>query len=116
MHFDNTYNSKTATDNIYKVITKLNVDLETYVVNNKEFDDILLAFLKASAADFEAPADIGFTAVLYKIAVKYESNIFLMNNSFRTECSLDWSYMDGKYVSSVHKKYGKVPMAFQIYL
>ena len=29
-------------------------------------------------------------------------------HSFRTEgiAPLDWSYMDGKYVSSVHKKYG----------
>lgn len=112
VHFDNTYNSKTATDNIYKVITKLNIDLETYVVNNKEFDDILLAFLKASAADFEAPTDIGFTAVLYKIAVKYGIKYIFDGHSFRTEgiAPLDWSYMDGKYVYSVHKKYGKVPM------
>ena len=79
MHFDNTYNSKTATDNIYKVITKLNVDLETYVANTKEFDDILLAFLKASAADFEAQLILDLLQFYTKLLLNMESNIFLMS-------------------------------------
>src|SRR3546814_12227789 len=36
VHFDNTWNSPIATQNIYNVIDKLGVDLYTYVVDNKE--------------------------------------------------------------------------------
>ena len=36
VHFDNTWNSEIATQNIYRVLNKLGVDLFTYVVDNKE--------------------------------------------------------------------------------
>ncbi|WP_202386317.1 adenine nucleotide alpha hydrolase family protein [Allopontixanthobacter confluentis] len=41
VHYDNTWNSAIATQNIEKVLRPLNVDLFTWVVNNKEADDIL---------------------------------------------------------------------------
>ena len=50
-HFDNTWNSPIATQNIYKVLKKLNVDLDTYVVNNKEYDDIYRSFMLAGVTD-----------------------------------------------------------------
>src|ERR1035437_4837103 len=40
VHYDNTWNTAIATENIRKVLTKLNVDLYTHVVDNKEMDDI----------------------------------------------------------------------------
>lgn len=112
VHFDNTWNSPIATQNIQKVLNKLNVDLFTIVVNNKEYDDIYRAFLAAGVKDIEAPTDIGLLTTMYKACAKYKLSYILEGHSFRTEgiSPLGWLYMDGKYIESVHKRFGKLPM------
>src|SRR4026209_2288568 len=57
-HFDNTWNSTVAVENIQNVLKSLDVDLYTYVVDNEEYDDIYRSFLKAGVRDVEAPTDI----------------------------------------------------------
>jgi N-acetyl sugar amidotransferase len=105
VHFDNTWNSEVATQNIYKVTQKLGVDLHTHVVNNKEYDGIIRAFLEAGAKDVDAPTDLGLASVLYHAASKHGLKYIIEGHSFRTEgiAPLDWSYMDGRYISSVHQ-------------
>lgn len=112
VHFDNTWNSPTATSNIYAVLDKLGVDLETYVVDNAEYDDIYLSFMKAGVKDIEAPTDIGFMGVLYRAAEKHGIKHIVEGHSFRTEgvSPMGWLYMDGGYIKSVHKRFGKLPM------
>ena len=44
VHYDNTWNSAIATENIRKVLDALDVDLFTHVVDNKESDDIFKSF------------------------------------------------------------------------
>lgn len=112
VHFDNTWNSPIATQNIQKVLSSLNVDLYTLVVNNKEYDDIYKSFLLAGVKDIEAPTDIGLISTMYKACAKYKLSYILEGHSFRTEgiSPLGWLYMDGKYISSVHKKFGTLPM------
>lgn len=112
VHFDNTWNSPTATSNIYAVLDKLGVDLETYVVDNNEYDDIYLAFMKAGVKDIEAPTDIGFMGVLYRAAEKHGIKHIVEGHSFRTEgvSPMGWLYMDGGYIKSVHNLFGTLPM------
>jgi len=112
VHFDNTWNSTTATENIRNVLKALDVELYTYVVDNEEYDDIYRAFLEAGVPDLEAPTDIGLAAVIYKAAAKYGIQYTLEGHSFRTEgvSPLGWLYMDGKYIQSVHRRHGKLPM------
>ncbi|MCE7980649.1 MAG: N-acetyl sugar amidotransferase [Caldilinea sp. CFX5] len=112
VHFDNTWNSTVATENIQTVLRSLDVDLWTYVVDNEEYDDIYRAFLKAGVRDTEIPTDIGLASVLYMACEKYDVGYIFEGHSFRTEgiAPLDWIYMDGKYIESVHKTYGTRPM------
>lgn len=112
VHFDNTWNSPVATQNIYKVLDGLGVDLHTYVVDNAEYDDILRSFVLSGVKDIDAPTDLGMAAVLYRVAEKFGVKYIIEGHSFRTEgiAPLDWIYMDGRYIKSVHKKYGKIPM------
>jgi N-acetyl sugar amidotransferase len=112
VHFDNTWNSTTATENIRNVLKALDVDLYTYVVDNQEYDDLYRAFLEAGVPDVEAPTDIGLAAVIYKAAAKFGVKYTLEGHSFRTEgvSPLGWLYMDGKYIQSVHRRHGKLPM------
>lgn len=112
VHFDNTWNSPIATQNIYNVLEALKVDLFTHVVNNQEYDDIYRSFLLSGLKDIEAPTDLGITATLYMAATKYNIPTIINGHSFRTEgiSPLGWLYMDGKLVKSVHKQFGRVPM------
>ena len=60
VHYDNTWNSAIATENIRKILNKLNVDLFTHVTNNKESDDIFNAFFKSGVAELDASTDLAF--------------------------------------------------------
>lgn len=112
VHFDNTWDSTVAVENIHDVLKKLDVDLYTYVVDNKEYDDIYRSFLKAGVPDVEAPTDIGLAAVLNMAAEKYRIKYIFEGHSFRTEgvAPLGWIYMDGKYIQSVQRQYGTMPL------
>jgi N-acetyl sugar amidotransferase len=112
VHFDNTWNSTVAVENIHDVLKKLDVDLYTYVVNNKEYDDIYRSFLKAGLPDVEAPTDIGLASVLNMACEKFGVSYIFEGHSFRTEgiAPLGWIYMDGKYIETVQKTFGTVPL------
>jgi N-acetyl sugar amidotransferase len=112
VHFDNTWNSPIASRNIYNVLEKLDVELETLVVNNREYDDIYRSFMLAGVPDLEAPTDIGFMATLYRAAEEHGIKYIVEGHSFRTEgvAPLGFIYMDGRYIKSVHERFGRVPM------
>jgi N-acetyl sugar amidotransferase len=107
-HFDNTWDSKIAVENIHNVLAALQVDLFTIVVDNKEYDDIYRSFMKAGVPDIEAPTDIGLAATLYKAAEKYGLRYVFEGHNFRTEgiSPLGWLYMDGKYIENVQERFG----------
>jgi len=107
-HFDNTWNSKTAVENIQNVLKKLNVDLFTHVVDNREFCDVFKSFLKASVPDIDTPSDIGLATTHYMAAAKYGIKYIFEGHSFRTEgiSPHGWFYMDAKYIQTVQKKFG----------
>lgn len=112
VHYDNTWNTAIATENIRKVLTKLKVDLFTHVINNKEADDIFKAFFVAGVPEIEAATDLALAETMYRAAAKYKVKYVLEGHSFIAEgiSPLGKNYFDGKYISSIHKKYGKLPM------
>ncbi|HEY2720523.1 MAG TPA: N-acetyl sugar amidotransferase [Chitinophagaceae bacterium] len=111
-HYDNTWNTAIATENIRKVLTKLNVDLFTHVVNNKEMDDIYRSFFLAGVPEIDAPTDLALAETLYRAANKYKIKYILEGHSFVAEgiTPLGKNYFDGKYISSIHRKFGKMKM------
>jgi len=54
VHYDNTWNTAIATENIRKVTSTLQVDLFTHVLDNRESEDIFRAFLRAGVPEFDA--------------------------------------------------------------
>lgn len=111
VHFDNGWNSDKAIKNIKKMLSILNVDLFTYVIDWEEFRDLQLSFLRASVSDAEIPTDIAIKSVLYSTASKHGIKYILYSGSnHKTEGRIprDWTYMDGKYIKSVHKKFGEL--------
>ena len=109
VHFDNTWNSKIAVENIEKMITALDVDLYTHVVDNKEYNDLVRSFFLASVPDLDSGTDLGIGATLYKAAEKYNIKWIWNGHSFRTEgiSPQGWFYQDARYVRSINKLFGK---------
>jgi N-acetyl sugar amidotransferase len=112
VHFDNTWDSTIAVENIHKLLRALDVDLFTHVVDNEEYDDIYRSFLRAGVRDVECPTDIGLAATLNRACDKYGVKYIFEGHSFRTEgfCPTGWLYMDGRYIRSVQKTYGTRPL------
>jgi N-acetyl sugar amidotransferase len=110
VHFDNGWNSESAVINIENLCKKLNVDLHTHVANWEEFKDLQRAFLFASVPDAEVPTDWVIFSVLFRVASRYGLKNIIHGHSFRTEGTtpLTWTYMDGRYVNDIQKRFGRL--------
>ncbi len=108
VHFDNTYNSAAAVQNISTVL-KNDIELYTHVVNNKEYDDTLLSFMQAGTLEVNIANDIGLAATLNEAAAKFNVNYIFEGHSFKAEgvSPMGWFYGDSKYIKSVVKEFGK---------
>ena len=112
VHYDNTWNTAIATENIQKVLKKINVDLYTHVVDNKESDDIFKSFFLANVPEIDGPTDIALSETMYRAASKFGVKYIIEGHSFMAEgvSPLANAYMDGGYIKNVHKEFGKVKM------
>lgn len=112
VHYDNTWNTAIATQNIRKMLEGLDVDLFTYVIDNKEADDLFRATFLAGVADLDATTDLALAEVLYRAAAKYRVQYILEGHSFVTEgiSPVGLNYFDGQFIRSIHRQFGRRPM------
>jgi N-acetyl sugar amidotransferase len=112
VHFNDGFGNPTAGENMIKVCKKLGVELRTITSDWRESKSLKIAFLKASTSDLEEGTDIGIATALYGVAAKENIKHIVIGQSFRTEgiAPLSWNYLDGRYLKSVHKLYGTVPL------
>ncbi len=108
VHYDNTWNTAIATLNIHRVLEKLDVDLYTHVVDNKEVDDIFLSFFRAGVAEIEASTDLALAEVMNRAAIKFGVKYVLEGHSFVTEgiTPIGRNYFDGRYIQAIHGRFG----------
>ena len=112
VHFDNGWNSEIAVQNIKNTTKILGVDLHTHVADWEEFKDLQRSFLFASVPDAEVPTDWVIFSVLFDEASRYDVKYIVHGHSFRTEGTtpITWTYMDGRYIQDVQKKFGKLKL------
>ena len=112
VHYDNTWNSATATLNIYKVLNHFGIDLYTHVVSNIEVDDIFRSFFIAGVPEMEASTDLGYAWVLRQVAAKYKVKYIFEGHSFIEEgiTPLMNNYFDGRYIRAIHNKFGTIKL------
>jgi N-acetyl sugar amidotransferase len=110
VHFDNGWNSEIAVSNIKNATSKLGADLHTVVADWEEFKDLQIAFLRASVPDAEVPTDYVIYSVLYRVADEEGLKYIINGHSFRTEGTspISWTYMDGRYIRAIHKRFGRL--------
>ena len=108
VHYDNGFDSDASVSNIFNVCKTLNVELETKVADWETFKKVTKSFFLAGVSDPDTPTDVGIFKTMYDVAYREKIQYVFNGHSFRTEGiePLDWTYMDGKYIQSIHKKYG----------
>jgi N-acetyl sugar amidotransferase len=120
LHLDNGWNSDIAVKNIKKIVDKLGLDYESFVLDWREFREIQLGFLKSSIVDLEMPTDMAILASQYITASKHNIKFLISGGNFSGEgiLPLTWGYhvlKDEKLYSSILRKYTdvkqkKIPM------
>jgi len=110
VHFDNGWNSELAVSNIEKTLSKLDIDLYTYVIDWPMFKDLQLSFLKASTPDGEIPTDHAIDSFLWNEASKRGIKYIVSGMNFKSEAMSvpSWAYghSDWRYIKSIQKKFG----------
>lgn len=109
VHIDNNWDADIAVANMENAVKALKVDLKIITVNWEEFKDIQISFLKASVSDAEIPTDVAIIALLYRTASEEGLHYVINGHSFRMEglSPTGWTYMDGRYIRSIHHRFGK---------
>lgn len=110
VHMDNGWNSELSVKNIENTLNKLNIDLFTYVLDWEEFKDLQLSFLKSSTPDSEIPTDYAITALMRKMAIKFNTKYIITGSNVATEAIMpvNWSrgHRDRRYVKGIQKIFG----------
>jgi len=114
VHFDNGWNSELAVKNIESVLTKLDIDLFTFVVDWSEFRDLQLALLKASVVDIELATDHAMLATLYQLALDKKIRYILSGHNVVSEQVLPqhWYFnkRDHIHIRAISQRFGSIPL------
>jgi len=110
VHLDNGWNSELAIQNIEHICKKLDIDLQTYVIDWEEFRDIQLAFLYASTPDSEIPTDHAIFTMWRQIPEQIGVMYFLCGSNTATESTSVKAWSQGhsnwNYIKTIHQKFG----------
>lgn len=114
VHVDAGWNSELAVKNIEQIVTKLDLDLITCVVDWEDMKELHLSFLRAGLANQDVPQDHAFFAALYKYATDAGIRYVISGANYATEGVLpqSWGYdaMDATHVRAVHRRFGSRPL------
>ena len=110
VHMDNNWDSELAQHNIANLVTKLNVDLYTHVINWKEYKGLMQAFFDADVVDIELLYDNAAFALCYNMASKHRVKYILGGQNDSTEglhMSIYWNWFkhDVKNIKAISKAY-----------
>lgn len=112
VHMDNGWNSELAQHNIENLIKKLDVDLFTYVINWKEYRNMMNSFFDSDVIDVELLMDNAMLAVNYQQASKYNINYILAGTNTSSEGmkmppNMNWFKYDKRNILDIINKFGK---------
>lgn len=111
IHVDNGWNSELAVKNIERIVTKLNIDLFTWVIDWEVFRDLQKSYLRASVLDIEVLSDNAIVVAIDKLMRKNRIQYFLIGFNYQAESIMPaaWLYSpkyDSLNIKSIYAKHG----------
>jgi PP-loop superfamily ATP-utilizing enzyme len=115
VHVDAGWNSIESVKNVRLLVNELGIDLKTIVINWPEMKSVQRAFLKSGTLNQDIPQDHAFFTSLFRIAIDEGISTILSGVNFATESvepsSWGYSYLDGKQIRSINKKFGDMRLS-----
>jgi len=116
VHMDNGWDSELAQSNISNLVTKLNVDLYTWVIDWDEYRSLMNAFFAANVIDVELLYDNAMLAVNYDQARLNDLHVILSGSNTATEgmripTNWNWNKRDWRNIKGIAKSFGDVTIA-----
>jgi hypothetical protein len=112
VHMDNGWNSELSQENIQNLVTKLEIDLYTYVIDWSEYKNLQQAFFDADVIDIELLYDNALYKVNHMLASQFGLKYLLSGSNTSTEgmqMPLNWAYknkLDKTNILSIWKRKG----------
>lgn len=111
VHMDNNWNSELASNNIKNLVSALNIDLYTHVIEWPEYKRLMQAFFDADVIDVELLYDNAMLAVNYGQARKYGIKYILSGSNSATEGmpmpeGWNWRKLDKANIKALGKRGG----------
>lgn len=114
VHIDDGYDTEISKQNIKKLCKAANIELRVVIPDEGQFNDLILAYMKAGVPNLTAPQDNILFAFLYDTIAKENIKYFLSGGNFALECILQkdhvFNAMDTVNIMDIHKKYGVKPI------
>ena len=114
IYIDNGWYSDYSRKNIQNISKITGFEYQTYKLDEAEFNDLQLSFLKASVPETGTPIDNIIQGVLHKVAAQNDIKFIISGSNFATEGILPktWQYdaKDLKYLKAIHKEFGLIPI------
>ena len=111
VHVDAGWNSIQAVRNISNLVSALEIELETVVIDWQEMKSLQVAFLKSGVPNQDVPQDHAFFSSLFNLANEYQIKFVLSGSNYATESILPGSWgqfaMDGLQLLDIYKRHGK---------
>lgn len=108
IHVDGGWNSEIAVRNIHNICKKLDIDLETLVIDWPTMKELQRAYLFSGLANLDIPQDHAFIAGNYLVSSKRKIKYLLVGTNYANESiSPNWGYdnIDFKNIKDVFKKH-----------
>lgn len=111
VHMDNGWDSELAANNIENLVRKLDVDLQTTVINWNEYRRLMQAFFDADVIDIELLYDNAMLAVNFRAAAKYGIRWILAGANTATEGmqmppNWNWFKYDARNIKRLARRSG----------
>ncbi len=110
VHVDNGWNSELAVANIRKILTRLEIDLHTVVLDWPEFRDLQRSFFFASVPNCEIPTDHAIVSSLFQAARKMNIRYIISGSNVTSEGvsqeNVGHDAKDWTHIADLQKRFG----------
>lgn len=111
VHMDNGWNSELAQNNIANLVKGLGLDLDTHVIDWREYRGLMQCFFDADVVDVELLYDNAMLAVNYRAAASIGSRFILggMNHAtegMRLPPGWNWPKFDKRNIKGISRRFG----------
>jgi asparagine synthetase B (glutamine-hydrolysing) len=115
INLDNGWNSDIALKNIKNITSKLDIDLETYVIDYEEVKKVIRSYMKAGMPWIDGPTDNAIRSILYRTASREKIKYILNGEDFFSEGKqpTEWTYSDARQLLFLVNKFENcIPKSF----